>query len=184
MADEVKLYAVAGSPFVCRAKIALNIKGIKYENLEKDLHNNKLMPFLGFRVQYLTAGDFKGTWMIKLCYEVAFRIRIKAWYGFGSALEEANKVLTMEDFEYLYFMIFSGEKGSEKILLSQNAPFFANSDTDMLPAPVHASQVVNSFIQPSGAYYENVKTERPSTSTYKSLYPTADNSYDFYEIKL
>ncbi|KAI3782668.1 hypothetical protein L2E82_12721 [Cichorium intybus] len=39
MADEVKLYAVAGSPFVCRAKIALNIKGIKYENLEQDLRN-------------------------------------------------------------------------------------------------------------------------------------------------
>ncbi|CAH1432150.1 unnamed protein product [Lactuca virosa] len=33
MPDEVKLYAVAGSPFVCRAKIALNMKGIKYEKL-------------------------------------------------------------------------------------------------------------------------------------------------------
>ncbi|KAI3514427.1 hypothetical protein L1887_12813 [Cichorium endivia] len=39
MADEVKLYAVAGSPFVSRAKIALNMKGIKYENLEQDLRN-------------------------------------------------------------------------------------------------------------------------------------------------
>ncbi|XP_023768470.1 probable glutathione S-transferase isoform X1 [Lactuca sativa] len=39
MADEVKLYAVAGSPFVCRAKIALNMKGIKYENFEEDMSN-------------------------------------------------------------------------------------------------------------------------------------------------
>ncbi|XP_071720860.1 probable glutathione S-transferase [Rutidosis leptorrhynchoides] len=39
MADEVKLYAVSGSPIVCRVKIALNLKGMKYENLEEDLSN-------------------------------------------------------------------------------------------------------------------------------------------------
>ncbi|XP_071697074.1 probable glutathione S-transferase [Rutidosis leptorrhynchoides] len=39
MADEVKLYAVGGSPFVCRVKIVLNLKGIKYENVEEDLSN-------------------------------------------------------------------------------------------------------------------------------------------------
>ncbi|XP_024964091.1 probable glutathione S-transferase, partial [Cynara cardunculus var. scolymus] len=39
MADEVKLYAVGGSPFVCRVKIALNLKGIEYENFEEDLSN-------------------------------------------------------------------------------------------------------------------------------------------------
>ncbi|XP_071720848.1 probable glutathione S-transferase [Rutidosis leptorrhynchoides] len=38
MAD-VKLYSISGSPFVCRAKIALNIKGIEYENLEETLGN-------------------------------------------------------------------------------------------------------------------------------------------------
>ncbi|KAI3782664.1 hypothetical protein L2E82_12720 [Cichorium intybus] len=39
MADKVKLYAAGGSPFVCRVQIALNMKEIKYEKLEEDLHN-------------------------------------------------------------------------------------------------------------------------------------------------
>ncbi|XP_071701444.1 probable glutathione S-transferase [Rutidosis leptorrhynchoides] len=39
MADEVKLYSLSGSPFVCRAKIALNIKGIEYENMEETFGN-------------------------------------------------------------------------------------------------------------------------------------------------
>ncbi|XP_071697202.1 probable glutathione S-transferase [Rutidosis leptorrhynchoides] len=39
MADEVKLYADGRSPFSCRVKIALNIKGIKYQNFEEDLSN-------------------------------------------------------------------------------------------------------------------------------------------------
>ncbi|GJX16081.1 probable glutathione S-transferase [Tanacetum coccineum] len=39
MSNEVKLYAVAGSPFVCRVKIALSIKRIKYENIEENLQN-------------------------------------------------------------------------------------------------------------------------------------------------
>ena len=39
MANEVKLYAVAGSPYVCRVKIALSMQGIKYENIEEQLGN-------------------------------------------------------------------------------------------------------------------------------------------------
>ncbi|KAJ9548123.1 hypothetical protein OSB04_020666 [Centaurea solstitialis] len=39
MADEVKLYALGRSPFVCRVKIALHLKGIEYENFEEDLSN-------------------------------------------------------------------------------------------------------------------------------------------------
>ncbi|KVI12122.1 Glutathione S-transferase/chloride channel, C-terminal [Cynara cardunculus var. scolymus] len=39
MADEVKLFAIALSPFVCRVKIALNMKGIKYQNLEENFFN-------------------------------------------------------------------------------------------------------------------------------------------------
>ncbi|XP_076914359.1 putative glutathione S-transferase [Bidens hawaiensis] len=39
MADEVKLYGVNGSPFVCRVKIALNIKKIDYKYVVEDLSN-------------------------------------------------------------------------------------------------------------------------------------------------
>ncbi|KAD5317486.1 hypothetical protein R6Q59_032811 [Mikania micrantha] len=39
MADEVKLYGVAGSPFVCRVSIALNLKEIKHEFVVEDLSN-------------------------------------------------------------------------------------------------------------------------------------------------
>ncbi|KAM0026535.1 putative glutathione transferase [Helianthus debilis subsp. tardiflorus] len=39
MAEEVKLYGIVTSPFVTRVRIALNIKGIKYEFIEEDLKN-------------------------------------------------------------------------------------------------------------------------------------------------
>ncbi|KAI3801288.1 hypothetical protein L1987_29392 [Smallanthus sonchifolius] len=39
MADEVKLYAVGGSPFVFRVELALNLKGINYKIVEEDLKN-------------------------------------------------------------------------------------------------------------------------------------------------
>ncbi|KAL8262873.1 hypothetical protein R6Q59_024222 [Mikania micrantha] len=47
MEDEVKLYAVAGSPFVCRVEVALNLKGIEYQIVEEDL-KNKSSDLLNF----------------------------------------------------------------------------------------------------------------------------------------
>ncbi|XP_076958406.1 uncharacterized protein LOC143634130 [Bidens hawaiensis] len=60
---------------------------------------------------------------------------------------EDSLVLTMEKFEHLSFLIYFGEKGSEKIPLSQNTPFFANSDPSMPAAPVPASQVHDWILQ-------------------------------------
>lgn len=53
----------------------------------------------------------------------------------------------MEKFEHLGFLIYFGEKGLERTPLSQNAPFFANSDPDMPAAPVPASQVHDWILQ-------------------------------------
>ncbi|KAJ4842443.1 hypothetical protein Tsubulata_034911 [Turnera subulata] len=51
-----------------------------------------------------------------------------------------SKVLTMEAFEHLGFLMQFGERGFE-VPLSQAAPFFANSDPDMPAVPVPATQV-------------------------------------------
>ncbi|XP_068642788.1 uncharacterized protein [Aristolochia californica] len=54
---------------------------------------------------------------------------------------EESVVLTVERFEHLGFLFQFGEKGSERIPLSQAASFFANSDPDMPAVPVPATQV-------------------------------------------
>ncbi|RZC46717.1 hypothetical protein C5167_039662 [Papaver somniferum] len=56
-------------------------------------------------------------------------------------------VLTLERFEHLGFLIQFGEKGSNRIPLSQAAPFFANSDPDMPAIPVPAGQVHDWILQ-------------------------------------
>ncbi|MFS8002182.1 putative TBCC domain-containing protein [Helianthus anomalus] len=60
---------------------------------------------------------------------------------------EESLVITMEKFEHLAFLIYFGEKGLEKTPLSQNAPFFANSDSSMPAVPVPASQVHDWILQ-------------------------------------
>lgn len=57
------------------------------------------------------------------------------------------QVLTMEKFKHLEFLIYFGEKGSERISLTQAAPFFANSDPDMPAAPVPATEVHDWLLQ-------------------------------------
>ncbi|CAI9097392.1 OLC1v1033802C2 [Oldenlandia corymbosa var. corymbosa] len=65
----------------------------------------------------------------------------------GEVEGEESLVLSMEKLEHLSFLVYFGEKGSERMPLSQNAPFFANSDPDMPAVPVPAAQVLDWLLQ-------------------------------------
>lgn len=80
----------------------------------------------------------------------------------------------MENFEHLRFLIFFGEKGSEKIPLCQNAPFFANSDPDMPAVPVPASQVHDWLLENISSALEHI-SEKIST---KENGPTSSSDPD------
>jgi TBCC domain-containing protein 1 len=69
---------------------------------------------------------------------------------------EDSQVLAADRFEHLGFLIYFGEKGSEKLPLSQNAPFFANSDPDMPAAPVPAVQVHDWLLQNISSALEHI----------------------------
>lgn len=69
---------------------------------------------------------------------------------------EDSLVLTIEKFEHLGFLIYFGEKGPERTPLSQNAPFFANSDPDMPAAPVPAAQVHEWLLQNISSALEHI----------------------------
>ncbi|PIA48544.1 hypothetical protein AQUCO_01400853v1 [Aquilegia coerulea] len=55
--------------------------------------------------------------------------------------DEESMVLTSERLDHLGFLIQFGEKGSDRIPLSQASPFFANSDPEMPAVDVSAVQV-------------------------------------------
>nr|GMD47925.1 TBCC domain-containing protein 1-like [Ipomoea batatas] len=74
---------------------------------------------------------------------------------------EESLVLSMEKFEHLGYLIYFGEKGSERTPLSQNAPFFANSDPDMPAVPVPAAQVHEWLLQNIASALERI-AERAS----------------------
>lgn len=80
----------------------------------------------------------------------------------------------MENFEHLGFLIFFGEKGSEKIPLYQNAPFFANSDPDMPAVPVPAPQVHDWLLENISSALEHI-SEKIST---KESGPTSSSDPD------
>uniref|UniRef100_A0A5B6ZX15 TBCC domain-containing protein 1 n=1 Tax=Davidia involucrata TaxID=16924 RepID=A0A5B6ZX15_DAVIN len=92
------------------------------------------------------------------------------WEGEG----EESLVLTMEKFEHLEFLIYFGEKGSERIPLSQAAPFFANSDPDMPAVPVPAAQVHDWILQNIASALEHV-SERVSA---KEIGPPSASDQD------
>ncbi|KAL2535107.1 Tubulin binding cofactor C domain-containing protein [Abeliophyllum distichum] len=75
---------------------------------------------------------------------------------------EDSLVVSMDRFEHIGFLIYFGEKGSERIPLSQNSPFFANSDPDMPAVPVPASQVLDWLLQNVATTLEHI-SERISS---------------------
>ncbi|KAG8367935.1 hypothetical protein BUALT_Bualt16G0124400 [Buddleja alternifolia] len=83
---------------------------------------------------------------------------------------DESLVLSMDKFEHLGFLIYFGEKGSSRIPLSQNTPFFANSDPDMPAAPVPAPQVLDWLLQNISSTLEHMadrvspKDNGPSSS--------------------
>ncbi|KAG9132654.1 hypothetical protein Leryth_016700 [Lithospermum erythrorhizon] len=79
----------------------------------------------------------------------------------GEVEGEESLVLPMDKFEHLSFLIYFGEKGSERTPLSQSFPFFANSDPDMPAVPVPAAQVHEWLLQNIASALEQI-TERAS----------------------
>lgn len=67
----------------------------------------------------------------------------------------------MEKLEHIGFLVYFGEKGSERSPLSQNAPFFTNSDPDMPAVPVPAAQVLDWLLQSIASTLEHI-SERVS----------------------
>ncbi|KAL5154949.1 TBCC domain-containing protein 1 [Glycine soja] len=74
----------------------------------------------------------------------------------------AYRVLSMDRFEHLGFLIQFGDKGSEGNSFSQCSPFFANSDPDMPAVPVPAAQVHDWLLQNVAAALEYI-SERTSS---------------------
>ncbi|KAI3910320.1 hypothetical protein MKW92_017962 [Papaver armeniacum] len=91
--------------------------------------------------------------------------------------DEESLVLTLELFEHLGFLIQFGEKGSNRIPLSQAAPFFANSDPDMPAIPVPAGQVHDWILQHIEAALEHKITSKEGGSpvTADQDIPMADS---------
>ncbi|KAK6778914.1 hypothetical protein RDI58_025632 [Solanum bulbocastanum] len=87
---------------------------------------------------------------------------------------EESLVLSMEKLEHLGFLIYFGERGSERIPLSQNAPFFANSDPEMPAVPVPAAQVHDWLIENIASALTRI-TERASA---KENGPTSASDQD------
>ncbi|GAB2227491.1 hypothetical protein Droror1_Dr00009313 [Drosera rotundifolia] len=75
---------------------------------------------------------------------------------------DESLVLPMERFEHLGFLLQFGERGSAGIPLIQASPFFANSDPDMPPAPVPASQVHEWLIQCIADSLEHITERTPA----------------------
>ncbi|EYU39914.1 hypothetical protein ABFS82_10G169900 [Erythranthe guttata] len=88
---------------------------------------------------------------------------------------DESMVLSMDKFEHLGLLIYFGERGSPRIPLSQNTPFFANSDPDMPAAPVPASQVLDWLLQNISSTLENIadrvslKENGPSNSSDQDI---------------
>lgn len=72
------------------------------------------------------------------------------------------QVISVHKFEHLGFLLYFGDKGSQRFPLSQNTPFFANSDPNMPASPVPAPQVLDWLLENISSAQEHL-SERMST---------------------
>ncbi|XP_042053776.1 TBCC domain-containing protein 1-like [Salvia splendens] len=73
-----------------------------------------------------------------------------------------SMVLSAHKFKHLGFLLYFGDKGSQRFPLSQNTPFFANSDPNMPASPVPAPQVLDWLLENISSAQEHL-SERMST---------------------
>ncbi|XP_042048370.1 TBCC domain-containing protein 1-like [Salvia splendens] len=73
-----------------------------------------------------------------------------------------SMMLSVDKFEHLGFLLYFGDKGSQRFPLSQNTPFFANSDPNMPASPVPAPHVLDWLLENISSAQEYI-SERMST---------------------
>ncbi|XP_047960458.1 TBCC domain-containing protein 1-like [Salvia hispanica] len=90
----------------------------------------------------------------------------------GEAEEEGyeSMVLSVDKFEHLGFLLLFGDNGSQRFPLSQNTPFFANSDPNMPASPVPAPLVLDWLLENISSAQEHIserstKENGPSSSS-------------------
>ncbi|MFS7933683.1 putative glutathione transferase [Helianthus anomalus] len=77
MADELKLYATSGSPFVFRMELAFILKGVSYKTVEENMKTRVPVGLIGFclRVTRITGRGFNSGH--RLCVKRTNKSRVK-----------------------------------------------------------------------------------------------------------
>ncbi|XP_051149938.1 uncharacterized protein LOC127264444 [Andrographis paniculata] len=88
--------------------------------------------------------------------------------------DDQSLVVSMDAFEHLGFLMYCGEKGSERIPLSQNTPFSTNTDPDKPAVWVPASQVLEWLTQNISSALEHISDRVSSKENAAAASPDQD----------